>query len=340
MKIKVSRYLPAFLKKILLNIVYRVNLYNHYTYDRKKFYTYAYNKSLKPSIKNIESKIIFHSHSIEKGLSNIDFRIGFGKRAITNLIDYMDMATRIADFNHEYLLIGIETLKSYINKHNNTDIETNWIENKLINYTKIVKICRIENEGVHYLKKADILKNSNGDFNKLSNNRFSVRDFSKKTVSVEKYNLAFKLAEKTPSVCNRQPWKVYFIRDKTIIREIFKIQYGFKGFGHNIDSVILITSDVSYMVDYKERNQAYIDGGMYAMSLLYSLTYAGIGSCALNAAFSIKEEKRLKDLLGVTKSEVMIEFIVTGEYLEKIVVPKSKRINFQTYVKTFNDSHG
>jgi hypothetical protein len=48
-----------------------------------------------------------------------------------------------------------------------------------------------------------------------------------------------------------------------------KLQGGIRGFGHLTNKLIVITSDTAVFLMMKD--QAFIDGGMYAMNVLYGL---------------------------------------------------------------------
>ncbi|MGF3194963.1 hypothetical protein [Facklamia sp. P13055] len=62
-----------------------------YKFDKLRFLTSAYNMKEEYSYENLRSKITFHYHSIEKGLSNANFRAGFGKYAFKELFFAMDL---------------------------------------------------------------------------------------------------------------------------------------------------------------------------------------------------------------------------------------------------------
>jgi nitroreductase len=90
---------------------------------------------------------------------------------------------------------------------------------------------------------------------------------------------------KSPSVCNRQPWKVHLIEDEQLLHQVMTAQGGFAGNGHNMQLLLLVTVDLRYFSTSSERNQGFVDGGIYLMSLVYALTYHKMATCILNADF-------------------------------------------------------
>ena len=61
------------------------------------------------------------------------------------------------------------------------------------------------------------------------------------------------------------------------------------------------------------------------MSLIYSLQYLGLATCALNANLSINKDCLIRDLLHIPESHNLIMFIAVGEYEDDFKVPKSTR---------------
>ncbi|MGH2182869.1 nitroreductase family protein, partial [Enterococcus faecalis] len=119
------------------------------------------------------------------------------------------------------------------------------------------------------------------DFKYLALNRYSIRDYDSSDVDLGMLNEAIEIALKSPSVCNRQSARVYVINDKKEIKELLNIQGGFNGY-ELPPCLILVTCDIQDFIDISERNQPYIDGGIFAMSLIYALEYQGFATCTLN----------------------------------------------------------
>ena len=89
--------------------------------------------------------------------------------------------------------------------------------------------------------------------------------------------------------------------------------------------MILIVSDIRYFNIDREVFQPYIDGGMYAQSVLNALHYYHIASVPLSASLSQEQEKNVKDLLKLTDVDVPIMFIGIGNYPDSCLTTKSER---------------
>ena len=61
-------------------------------------------------------------------------------------------------------------------------------------------------------------------------------------------------------------------------QQVIAVQ-GNAGFGDRVPLVLVITSDLQTFFAPEERNQAWIDGGMFAMSLVHALHSLGLASC-------------------------------------------------------------
>lgn len=129
---------------------------------------------------------------------------------------------------------------------------------------------------------------------------------------------------KTPSVCNRQSSRIRLITNPKLIKNTLDVQGGYRGYKYP-QVLLLLTTDTSSFVDIKERNQVYVDGGLFAMSLLTSLEYVGLAACALNAMFNLEAELNVRQILNIPENENLIMFITVGNFLEETPYPKSFR---------------
>ena len=219
-----------FIKMIIPNILLnRIRKYRSirqikkaYNIDRIRFQHSAFDIVKTTNQENLEARIIFHYHSLEKGLSNVSFREGFGERAYTQLINSMEQyTTKGFDRNSIPFQTGLSVLSEYLKRHKDSQMNLNYIKNKF-NMLSI-------NQN-YTIKKETVLLNSKSDVKSLALNRFSVRDFSKKPINLNTIEQALVIARKTPSVCNRQPWHSHIIRDKNLIDKVLNIQKGLKGY--------------------------------------------------------------------------------------------------------------
>lgn len=142
--------------------------------------------------------------------------------------------------------------------------------------------------------------------------RHSVRDFSTDEVDMSTVEEAISLAIHSPSVCNREPWKVRVFDEKRSIASLLRHQNGSAGFRNCVPVLALVTVELGYFFGPGERNQAWIEGGIFASSLVWSLHALGLESCMLNLSVTNSAADALRDAAGVPASEVPIMFIAIG----------------------------
>ena len=76
------------------------------------------------------------------------------------------------------------------------------------------------------------------------------------------------MAQQSPSDCNRQPWRVHAYTSPEDKERVLRVQNGNSGFGHEAARVLLISADTRTFVTSGERHEAYVNCGMFAMTLL------------------------------------------------------------------------
>lgn len=114
--------------------------------------------------------------------------------------------------------------------------------------------------------------------------------------------------------------------DKEKISEILTLQGGNRGFGHLADKLIVLTQEQGISHGVYERHQIYVDGGMFAMNLLYALHYKKIVACSLNCNFSMMKERKMRKICNVDSSEMFVMMISCGIAPDNFKIASSKRI--------------
>ena len=182
-----------------------------------------------------------------------------------------------------------------------------------------------KNGGVTRITKKDLLKTLNNfDFKTFSEVRYSIRNFDENySVPIEIIKKAILIAGKSPSACNRQAWKVYVF--KGLKKDlILNHQNGNRGFRDSIDTVLLIVGLTSSF-SYGERHGAWVDGGIFSMSLLYALHSFGLGTCSLNTGYTLKQELNLRKAINLELNEEPIMMIAVGGIKNEFKVANSCR---------------
>lgn len=328
MRTLIKQILPETFVSSIRKINQKKGISKLYNSDKARLLKYGYSINGNYNEDNLRAKITFHYHAIEKGLSNANLRLGFGESAFKELFWAMDKFIEKEYSTTDYRFqSAISVIKSYVDFHRKKNHPVEEVESRLIAYSRYFLQENEGSGGYLTIEKAQLPKFDELCFKDLALTRYSVRDFGSEDFDESKIFEAIDIATKTPSACNRQAWKVYYIKSDKMIRDVLNIQGGLTGNGENLRKLLLVTSDKQYMNGGHERNQTYIDGGLYTMSLLYALESANIASCTLNTNFNLKKDREMRNLLKINDSEDFIAFIALGTYPEVLKVAKSPRDN-------------
>lgn len=320
---------------LLLRFFYRIKIFNGFLVFREfymdfKEYLNFSGRKLDGEIRecSIIYSIVKQVHAIEKGLSLPKPKANFGQKKVENIIELLNVNSTYISCDPKWVWV----------KEMASDALIEWIEyrEKLGVFTdsntreKIYKLK--ENNGVKkrsggtkQLKKID----SNQDaisYLDVVLNRHSVRSFKDKPVSVHLIEEAVELARKTPSVCNRNPWRCHAFFSKRARMELLNIQNGNKGFGLDAPCLIVVSVDLGAFFGLSERRQAMHEGGMFGMSLVYALQYLGLNSCCLNLSLSTKKIKRIRHLANIPDEELPTMMVAVGYEKEQSNYPLSERL--------------
>ena len=172
----------------------------------------------------------------------------------------------------------------------------------------------------------------NIDFENFIKSRTSVRNFSDKEVLEKEVYKAVDIARYTPSVCNRQSWKVHYFGDRNKMNTILNLQNGNNGFTETINKLLIITADTKKFTKL-ESNQVFVDGGLFAMNLLLALHAQNIASCCLNTCLPYVDEKKIKRIGNIPNSERLIMMIGIGKQKDSFEVAISERVAVEQIFK-------
>lgn len=159
----------------------------------------------------------------------------------------------------------------------------------------------------------------------LAIDRRSVRSFTARKVDIQLIERAVKIAQLSPSACNRQPCRVHHYNERLVIDEMLALQNGNRGFGHTIQNLLVLTAEASSFFDASERHEPYIDGGLFAMTLLFAFQTQGISTCCLNWCVEPAQDKSAHVRGNIPTSERIIMYIAIGYADELALVPRSPR---------------
>jgi len=306
------------------------SLFDNYLYDFKKYLSYSSAIYPPQKLAQLEAKITARYHNIEKGLSLANIKLGFGKEKIEILFSFLDQYVNSGfDQERQTFQIALSVLDSYVKYHEKNDFEVNWIKGKLKQYSNLSK-----NEGgTVTCSKNEIIEKEKLNFESLALNRHSIRNFSKEAVSEKDILKAIKIAQKSPSVCNRQSGRVHVVRNEKLKSKVLELHKGNAGFGDSANLLLIVSSDLRTFTSVGERNQGYIDGSLFGMTLTYALHSLGLATCIMNWSVEKDDDKKLHLMVGIPDQEVVVFLIAVGQYPDKFEVAKSTRKDIKEVVK-------
>lgn len=320
------------------NYLLKIRLLLEAFIDNKRMFRYSGAISTRNDHEKFKSLLSIMLHGIEKGLALPNPRAGFGESKILIIFKEIEIFKSKFD-DHQFLAEAKSIFVKYFSLneklgHINRDILTKF--EKLF-----YNVENVGDGGIIELNKKDIENATNFDYDKFVKTRFSIRDFSETPVSKDIILKALEIARKTPSGCNKQGWRIYVYRDKKKVGSILKWQGGNNGFTQCIDTAILVTCSLKSYFYHERMSSLYVDGGLYAMNLIFAFHSLGIGTIPLmtaKTAFTRRKSSQNKTLykeFGVRNCDVPIVIIGIGHLKETFNVAISTRKPISEYVTFF-----
>lgn len=296
-----------------------------WSYDMQVFEGSRLKEMHGANLNQIEGKLIFHAHSLEKGLSHSNFRYGFGIQALSELAMTLEEYVRQGfDKNRDAYVNAMSVVHEYVGAHEGAGYDISYLDEILGDFVEEARNCERHIGGVARVDLDSRATLLNGDFRKLFSARCSIREYANSAVDLERVERAIDQSMKAPSVCNRQSARVKILTDHRVIVDLLEIQNGFKGYDPP-PNLLLVTSETGSFLSSTERNQGFIDGGLYVMSLILHLEYEGLATCLLNAMFDVSQDKAVRRLLRLPASEQIVVLVAVGNHTESVLVPQSFR---------------
>jgi len=266
------------------------------------------------------------SHIIEKGLSLPSPRAGYGKEVVRNLVDgtkaYLDRFG-----TDQITCVSTNVLSTYYDFNLRNGIDDGQLKDEIEGLRSKMSDSGLETNrgGAIPFSRERVARVSRLPFSEFVRERYSIRNFTDEPVSLELIKEAVQISLKTPSVCNRQSWRVHCYQGREKCKPLLELQNGNRGFEHTINTILIVTSDLNYFGGIKERNEPFIDGGMFGMSLVYALHHLGLGSCCLNLCLSSGVDKKLRMRAEIPDAESFIFMLAVGHIPDKVMVAESCR---------------
>lgn len=282
---------------------------------------------------HLESDIIRQYHVIEKGLSMPDFRPRFGANMVRKLArqlgEWQQLYGHKSNCANNQIKVAHIVLNAYLRRHRELNVDISDILRE-----SDVKAISDSDEGAGgAIPLPKVQPEDTEAFSRVVRTRTSVRDFRENRMPQRPLiEEAVSLAIRSPSVCNRQTWRVHIYEGKRA-QEVLALQNGNRGFGHTIPMVIIPTSDMRYFTGSIERYQSWIDGGMFSMSLLLGLHAKGLGAVSLNWSVHNDRDAALREVAKIPDHERIMMLIGCGYAREGALVAHSPRRPIEEFIR-------
>ncbi|MCR9063529.1 MAG: nitroreductase family protein [Cytophagales bacterium] len=325
------------LRKLLIKkVIVYLRVLRIYYYDMRRFYRYSNVQQDFTNEDAFKGRLTILYHVIEKGLTMPETRMGFGQPVVEDLLGllqrYEDLGYNktALEFKHS---IGV--LNEYFNFHEESNFELP--EVLVIKHKAFVNRIGLA-EGTRQLKytREEFFKFKNSSFETFSQSRYSSRNYIDKEISLDVIENCIKLALKSPTSCNRQLNRIYVVRGTEMKKKVLQLQYGNRGFGHLANTILVLSANISYFQGVNDRNESYINTGMFAMSLLNAFHHYEIGACPLNWSVDHKRDEAMRALLGVPDNERIGLVVSCGYVPELFEIASSPRLEVKDVAKIFN----
>ena len=263
------------------------------------------------------------THSIEKGLSINNLRLGFGhdkQNEMLKLINRINNKKEKTSIENESIDMAISSLFEYVKIHE----ENNYCDEFILELKKF--LLNFKNNFAGGTLEVNKKKYNEKEIESFFKSRHSVRDFSGKEVNINQLKMAIQLAQCAPSACNRQAVNVYIL-DKKYYSDIENWLEGIGGFAKDVDKFLIITGKrTAYRLN--ENYQYIVSPSIYVGYLTLTLQLYGIGSCVIQRpVIWNKEWSNLQKKHNIPKDEQIICMIACGILKDKYKVPMSHRID-------------
>lgn len=307
------------LKKLLL-------VGREYCYDAVRFATHSGAVSPR-KLATLRALVTMDTHRIEKGLAVSEPKPWFGRAVLERLVDNTLLYSHFGG-DEDVCRASIDALTDYFDR---TEIhqltEPMWVPElkRAVVHLRDLAHTSCLLGGTTTVSRESIHKSGKLESLDFFSSRHSIRDFAPDLVSCKEIDAAVAAAQNAPSVCNRQSWSVYVYPRGVAADTVLACQNGNTGFGHTASHLLLITVDLRAFVYLGERNQGWIDGGMFAMSLVHAFHAQGIGTCCLNWSVDSKADRRLRAVAEIPRWESVIMMLAIGRLPEHLQVASSRR---------------
>lgn len=270
----------------------------------------------------LAAHLIMDYHRLEKGLALPAPRVGFGRDVVDRLMK--SYRRYVADFGTDAITA---TVCQVLCEYHRKQVKLGYCNADLEKFIKSIEIGEPGKGGVEPVDRKILFPFDRSSASKFLTSRRSVRQYTGELVSDDDVRTISRIAQCAPSVCNRQSGRIYCANTRENINKLLELQNGNRGFGDKLGAVFVLTSDLRSFTSLGERNQGYVDGGIFAMQALLAIHALGFGGCMLNWSATSVVDRKLRKILLIPDHEIVITMIGFGHCLENFEVASSPRLD-------------
>lgn len=285
-------------------------------YDARRFRKHAWMQRVR-SAESRAARMMADAHFLEYGMALKQARPGFGLARAERLAGDLikgGVPPEVAE-------IGLRTLEAW--RAFNADITVTGTVSRALACLRVPEGALLG--GVQVVQREEIQAAAQVDFTAFVRARHSIRAFAPGAVSDEVITRAVRAAQEAPSSCNRQTCHAHVWTDREMIDAVRKHQAGNRTFGNELAGIAVITSDMRHWEHTGERYQAWIDGGLFAMTLAYALHAEGLGTCMLNWSVTREVDQGLRQTVGLGDEHLVVVLLGFGHLPDSLSVCRSQR---------------
>lgn len=288
------------------------------------------------SQKNLEAVIVVEYHRLEKSLSMTPWIAGRGIDAFERLVSALEMHHQrfgeSPNARSEDVESGVQVAIEFTRR--NIAIIDEDLTNR---FNRIVSLSKVSPDiaqcyGSVLCKREEQYSLVGEAAQQFISSRRSTRAFCDEVVNLATIQSIVRVAVSAPSVCNRQAWKVVVVQEPSLLEKALSLQNGNAGFRGSIHNLFVVLVDLSYFLTIEERNQPWIEGGLFSMNLMLSLKAHGYGSCALNWCADEPSDASLRSLLSIDSHYIVIMMIAFGNTEDETVHAASPRRSINSFM--------
>ncbi|MGB1237298.1 MAG: nitroreductase family protein [Pseudomonadales bacterium] len=294
----------------------------NFEYDMQRFIEHSSTQRINPDPVALCAYLTSAYHSLEKGLAMALPKAGFGARKIRPILAAIHTLEQLQEAS--FATQGARgCLKAYIEYHDVRGLALPAeLERELRDFV-LQMPKRVYPGGAIRLTRAQIEAATAFDYERFVFSRSSVRHFSGESVSQDRLANIVRQALKSPRSCNREMRRVHYSTDSDQMQRLLSFHSGNRGFGHSLGAVLVVTSDLRELDMIGERNQGWVDGGIFAMALVFAAHANRLGSCMLNWSESCDQDRHLREAFDIPDNEIIITLLGLGHLPEAFEVAAS-----------------